>query len=129
MGSGANETFQQVGAALGIAALGAVAHASIKSDLSDTLGLPAEQAEAASDAVAAGAVRSVVEGVPAGQATAVREAAVDAFLTGFHSVVTIGSVACLIGGVAALLLIRRRDFVLDPAAPDVEVQPEHEAAY
>ncbi|WP_280234317.1 MFS transporter [Nocardia cyriacigeorgica] len=127
MGSGANETFQQVGAALGIAALGAVAHASIDTSLTDELGLTGEQAEAASDAVAAGAVQEFVSTVPPEQAAHAGEVATAAFVDAFHDVVSIGGVICLVGGLAALLLIRRSDFVLDPAAPDLEAHAEQNA--
>ncbi|MGW6726963.1 MFS transporter [Nocardia sp. NPDC055029] len=117
MGSGANETFQQVGAALGIAVLGAVAHASINTALSEQLGLSDAALETASDAVAAGAIEPFVATVPPDRADAVGAAAADAFLGAFAEVAMIGGIACVVVGAAAFVLIRRRDFVLDPTAP------------
>ncbi|MGV9820710.1 MFS transporter [Nocardia xishanensis] len=118
MGSGVNETFQQVGSALGVAVLGAVAHARIADSLS---GQPVPAA--AVDAIAAGSIdRLTAEASPA-HAAELTSAAHAAFVSGLHAVATIGGLASVIVGAAALVLIRRQDFVQDPAAPEHDDAP------
>ncbi|QII09255.1 MFS transporter (plasmid) [Rhodococcoides fascians A25f] len=115
MGAGINETFQQVGAALGVAVLGALAHRTIESELDTVYGsaLSPDQLDATVDAVASGAVASLQE---TGQDVA--GAAEIAFVSALHQVTTIAGIVTLIGAIAAFTLIRRKDFLVDPAAAD-----------
>lgn len=115
MGAGINETFQQAGAALGVAVLGALAHRTVHSELENALGgtLTTDELNTAADAVASGALAPLRA---AGQDIA--EASDAAFLTAWHQVTTIAGIVTLLGAVAAFTLIRRRDFLVDPAAAD-----------
>ncbi|PXX70664.1 EmrB/QacA subfamily drug resistance transporter [Nocardia tenerifensis] len=127
MGSGINETFQQAGSALGVAVLGAVAHAVIVAGLSSGIrDLPADSAQldAAADAVAVGALASLPERFPPDAADAVAATAEMAFVDAFDTVVTVGGLVTLVGALLAYWLIRRKDFVLDPAAPETEPSEE-----
>ncbi|MRH92356.1 DHA2 family efflux MFS transporter permease subunit [Nocardia sp. SYP-A9097] len=119
MGAGVNESFQQGGVALGVAVLGAVAHHRIdavfhtrltESGNDTAYGHLAEQ-------VAAGAGRDITTAVPDPARTAVADAAQHAFLSGFHLVAGLGGIITLLGAAIAFATIRRRDFVVDPAAP------------
>ncbi|MDQ2761452.1 MAG: MFS transporter [Actinomycetota bacterium] len=119
MGSGINETFQQSGFAFGVAVLGAVAHSHIISHFKAALaghGLsPAQLAHGAS-AVSSGAIKPVVAGVPPALRATVHNAAVDSFTSGFHVVLIAGAIVTLVGGVVAFVLIRTKDFLVDPAS-------------
>lgn len=119
MGSGINETFQQSGFAFGVAVLGAVAHSHIISHFKAALaghGLSAAQLAHGASAVSSGAIKPVVAGVPPALRATVHNAAVDSFTSGFHVVLIAGAIVTLVGGIVAFVLIRTKDFLVDPAS-------------
>jgi len=100
MAAGINNTFRQVGIATGIAGLGAIFQSSVESSIRDAAGRPVRLPPA----------EVLAQGNPR-----VLPAAHEAFLTGWtHSlneILIIGAIVAGLGAVAALALVRGRDFV------------------
>ncbi|HEY4097205.1 MAG TPA: MFS transporter [Baekduia sp.] len=107
MASGINSTFRQVGIATGIATLGAIFQSSVASKILDALN-------------ASGAARPAGARLPPAEVLAqgnpkVLGAAHDAFVTGWtgalNEILVIAAIVALAGAVAALVLVRKQDFV------------------
>jgi EmrB/QacA subfamily drug resistance transporter len=126
MASGSSATFRQVGMATGIAALGAVFLSQIRPDTAHALaGTPTGRAVLAqggarlSQAVAGGGVREVAASIPAAARHALISAYQVGFTTTFNHLMSIAMWTALVGAVAALALVRQRDFVPSySTAPD-----------
>jgi hypothetical protein len=103
MASGINSTFRQVGIATGIAGLGAVFQSSVTSKITDALG------------PGAGGARLPPAQVLAQGNPNVLGPAREAFLTGWtgalNEILVIAAIVALAGAVAALILVRKEDFV------------------
>jgi EmrB/QacA subfamily drug resistance transporter len=116
-GAAINNTFRQVGVAVGIAALGAVFQGRIESKLGDLLasGPPALQGQAGelAPAVSSGNAETAIAAAPPEAQTFLADAAREAFLSGLNVIFLIAGVAALIGGALSLALIRGRDLHLD----------------
>jgi DHA2 family integral membrane protein (MFS transporter) len=105
-GSAVNNTFRQVGGALGVAVLGALLSDTYRSGIDDHLGvLPASDRQAAGESVEA--TLSVAEKLgPTGRALV--QPAHDAFIHAMH-ITAIGSAAvALVGAVVVLLFLPRK---------------------
>jgi hypothetical protein len=121
--SGINETFQQVGIAVGIAAAGAffqnrVVHAFLGSTAAAHLG---PQSHAVATAVSTGSTGSIGS-AGSGLASQVAAAARAAFTTGFHDTMIVCCVAAFAGAVIAAISLRESD--LDDSALLTSVPPE-----
>lgn len=121
--SGINETFQQTGLALGIAAVGAffqnrVSHAFEDSEAARmALG---DKLTQTGDAVAAGGPGILPEDAP----TALHEAAGSAFISGLHSAMVLAAVLAAISGAVAFFTMRRRDLDVNALeTPGIPVDP------
>jgi hypothetical protein len=116
-GAAINNTFRQVGVAVGIAALGAVFQGRVESKLGDLLATrpPALQAQAGelAPAVSSGNAEAAVAAAPPEAQAFLADAAREAFLSGLNAIFLIAGVAALIGGALSLVLIRARDLQLD----------------
>jgi EmrB/QacA subfamily drug resistance transporter len=114
MASGINSTFRQVGIATGIAALGAVFQSSVTSKITDALG------------PGAGSVRLPPAQVLAQGDPKVLGPAREAFLTGWtgalNEILVIAAILALAGAVAALVLVRKEDFVAHAPAPSAPAE-------
>lgn len=119
MASGSSATFRQVGMATGIAGLGAVFLSQIRPDTAHALAstptgriVLAQGGARLSQAVSGGGVRQVAASLPS---AAARHALINAyqvgFTTTFNHLMSIAMWTSLIGAVAALALVRQRDFV------------------
>jgi MFS family permease len=105
MASGVNETFQQVGVVVGIAALGAFFESRITSALvADPRAVGLDPATSG-DLVAAGRIEAVGSAAPEALA-----AARAAFVSGFHQTMLVCAALAAVAAVVGLLLIRTRDF-------------------
>jgi hypothetical protein len=107
MAAGINNTFRQVGIATGIAGLGAVFQSAVTSNITDAL-------------AHSGAQRPPGARLPPAEVLAQGDPRVlgplrGAFLTGYtdtlNEILIIGAVIAFVGAVAALVLVRPRDFV------------------
>ncbi|WP_328330969.1 MFS transporter [Streptomyces sp. NBC_00455] len=129
MASGANQTFRQIGIAVGVACYGTVFSASLHTTLQQRLaGVPALRGQAGQ---IAGAVhRGVADHAVALAPSDVRGVLADAIRTGYadslNAVLLAGGLLALVGGALATVLIRSRDFAgpqppraepAEPAAP------------
>jgi EmrB/QacA subfamily drug resistance transporter len=116
-GAAINNTFRQVGVAVGIAALGAVFQGRTESRLGDLLqnGPPALQGRAGelAPAVASGNADAAVATAPPEAQAFLAHAARDAFVSGLNEIFLIAGVTALVGAALSLLLIRARDLQLD----------------
>jgi EmrB/QacA subfamily drug resistance transporter len=115
-GAAINNTFRQVGVAVGVAALGAVFQGRVESKLADELaGGPAAlhgQAAALAPAVSSGNADAAIAAAPPEAQSFLAEAARQAFVSGLNELFVIAGVTALIGGVLSLVLIRARDLQL-----------------
>jgi EmrB/QacA subfamily drug resistance transporter len=116
--SGINSTFRQVGTAVGIAALGALLQSKVSDKLDAALAnapLPPRALSHISEAVSSGGGEAAARGLPAPVRGLVEDAARRAYIDGFNEILVVAAVLAFVGGVLALLLVRRRDFVTFPA--------------
>jgi EmrB/QacA subfamily drug resistance transporter len=121
MASGISNTFRIGGLATGVAALGAVFQHRVSASLEASLGkLPADltKAVASSGTHAAAALERGHPGIV--QATR------GAFATGLNGILLIGAGVVLVGALAALALVRARDFHRPPV-PDAPAAPVAES--
>src|SRR5512133_1823433 len=136
MAAGINDTFRQVGVAVGVAVWGAVFVAQGAAKVSDlTAGTqtasgdhPRQLVEAASS----GSLHQALAAVPPQARQGVEHAAREGFLAGFNDVLILGAVVCFAGAVLALWLVRERDIEREPVEPESqresEVMPQAAAA-
>ncbi|MEU4808639.1 MFS transporter [Nocardia fluminea] len=125
MASGINETMQQAGMAIGVAALGSLFHSRVETAFHQTevAGLMGARADEAADAIAVGAGQQVIEAVPAPLRSAVADAVRSSFITGLHEVLLGAAVVAALAGIVALLSIRRQDLDVNAlAAPGLPVE-------
>jgi EmrB/QacA subfamily drug resistance transporter len=129
-GAAINNTFRQVGVAVGIAALGAVFQGRIESKLGDLLatGPPALQGQAGelAPAVSSGNAEAAIAAAPPEAQAFLADAAREAFLSGLNEIFLIGGVTALIGAALSLALIRARDLHLDSGEESAS-RPERNA--
>jgi EmrB/QacA subfamily drug resistance transporter len=112
MAAGINDTFRQVGIAVGVASWGAIFLARGADKISSlTAGTPAatgnhprQLLEAASD----GRLSSALGALPHGARALVASATRDGFLSGLNLILVIGAVVAFAGGVLALWLVREQ---------------------
>jgi predicted MFS family arabinose efflux permease len=129
MAAGINDTFRQVGVAVGVAIWGAVFVAQGAAKVSDlTAGTstatgdhPRQLVEAASS----GSLHQALASVPQQAQPAIEHAAREGFLAGVNDVLTLGGMVCLAGAALALWLVRERDIEREPleSAPAVTPVP------
>jgi EmrB/QacA subfamily drug resistance transporter len=116
MASGISNTFRIAGFATGVALLGTVFQRQLASSFAAQLGNPARQL---AKALASGATHATTS-FPAAQ-HGLTTASHHAFVSGINEILAIGSILALLGALAALALVRARDFHRAAAAPG---QPE-----
>jgi EmrB/QacA subfamily drug resistance transporter len=132
MAAGINDTFRQVGVAVGIAVWGAI-FVSTGSDKVESLlaGTPAEAGDRPRELVEAassGNLDAALGSVPASAQDTVASAAGEGFLAGFNEVLTLGGLLSLAGAVLALWLVREREIEREPISNEPEPVAEPAAA-
>jgi hypothetical protein len=127
MAAGINDTFRQVGIAVGIAAWGAIflgAGAS-KTESVAAGAVDGEQARELVEATSSGALPQAVAGLPEGAQAVARNAAEQGFLHGLNEILLLGALLSFAGAVFALWLVREgdieRETLIDTA---FEAEPE-----
>jgi EmrB/QacA subfamily drug resistance transporter len=112
-GAAINNTFRQVGIAVGIAAFGAIFQERIETKLGDLLasGPPDLQGQAGelAPALSSGNAEAAIAAAPQEAQAFLAEAAREAFVSGLNLIFVIAGVAALIGAAFSLALIRARD--------------------
>ncbi|GAA3965942.1 MFS transporter [Gordonia caeni] len=117
MASGINNTFRQVGIAVGIAVYGTLFSSIITADLKEQLaGSPGDGVDpsAISGAVSGGQEAKLLDHVPAAYRGELSDAIGVAFSDAMNHLFVISGGVAIVGGVAAFFLIRSKDFVQTP---------------
>ena len=113
MAAGINDTFRQVGIAVGIAAWGAIFLSRGASEVEQlAAGTPAatgERPRQLIEAASSGNLDSAVASVPPGARETVSDAAGAGFISGLNEIVMLGGVMSLAAAIVALWLVRERD--------------------
>jgi EmrB/QacA subfamily drug resistance transporter len=128
MAAGINDTFRQVGIAVGTAVWGAIFVARGADKLTElaagppaaTGDRPRELVEAASS----GNLDQALAAIPPQSRQLVANAAGEGFLAGLNDVLTLGSLLCFAGAVLALWLVREHQIERQPMEPESEPEPE-----
>jgi EmrB/QacA subfamily drug resistance transporter len=130
MAAGINDTFRQVGIAVGIAAWGAIflgVGASKAQEVAPALGH--DQARGLVEATSSGALPQALSSLPPGARELTRNAAEQGFIHGLNTIVLVGALLSLAGAVLALWLVRESDIERETlVGTDFEVEPEPEPA-
>ena len=117
MASGINDTFRQVGVAVGIAAWGAIFLARGADKVAElAAGTPAASGERPRqlvEAVSSGNLDAALASVPAGARDTVETAAREGFLAGMNEILLMGGGLSLVGALVALWLVREREIERD----------------
>jgi len=126
--TGINNTFRQIGIAVGIAVLGALLQSQVETKLDDTLATgPAALRPLAGDlaeAVSSGDSEAVLARAPDGTGGFLATAAREAFVSGVNKILLVAAVVALAGAALSFLLVRSRDF----RDHELEHTPEAEPA-
>jgi EmrB/QacA subfamily drug resistance transporter len=127
MAAGINDTFRQVGIAVGIAAWGAIFLGVGASKTQEVAGgaVSGGQARGLVEAASSGGLNQALNGVPDGAQAVVRNAAEQGFLHGMNEILMLGAALAFVGSVLALWLVRERDIERETVVGDaLEAQPE-----
>src|SRR6478736_3305826 len=118
MAAGINDTFRQVGVAVGVAVWGAIFIGRGADKFRElTAGTPLASGDHPRqfvEAASSGSLHQAVASVPPGSRGQAVHAAREGFLAGFNDVLTLGGLLCLAGAVLALWLVREREIEREP---------------
>ena len=124
MASGINDTFRQVGIAIGIAAWGAIflgrGASTVETVAAGTPAADGSRPRELVEAVSSGHLNDAVAAAPPGARSQVADAAHQGFLAGFNDIVLLGGIFAIAASILALWLIREED--IEREAP-IEVEP------
>jgi EmrB/QacA subfamily drug resistance transporter len=130
MASGINDTFRQVGVAVGIAAWGAVflgrGAGEVEQLAAGTPATDGERPRQLVEAASAGNLDQAVAAMPPQARETVAAAARDGFLSGLNEVLVLGAGLAFVGALLALWLVREREIEREPV--EAEAVPEPAAA-
>jgi EmrB/QacA subfamily drug resistance transporter len=128
MAAGINDTFRQVGVAVGIAVWGAIFVGRGADKVGELVaGTPAaggDRPRELVEAASSGNLDQAVATVPPGSRETVSHAAGQGFLTGLNDVLTLGALLCFAGAALALWLVREREIEREPIEAEGEPQAE-----
>jgi len=127
MATGINDTFRQVGIAVGIAAWGAVFLARGESKVQElAAGTPAatgDRPRQLVEATSTGNLDQALAGVPGPARETVADAAREGFLSGFNEILLLGGGLSFLGALLALWLVRQSDIVRSDAETEALLEP------
>jgi predicted MFS family arabinose efflux permease len=127
MASGINDTFRQVGVAVGIAVWGALfvgrGADKVEAVVAGTPAGSGERPRQLVEAVSSGNLDQALASVPPGSRAAVGDAAREGFLAGFNEIMLIGGGVAILGAIAAALLVRESEIEGEPVEQPV-LEPE-----
>jgi EmrB/QacA subfamily drug resistance transporter len=111
MAAGINDTFRQVGVAVGTAAWGAIFLAVGASKTESLAGgaVDHDQARGLVEAASSGALPQALHALPAGVRDTARHATEEGFLHGLNEILMLGGILCLAGTGLALWLVREKE--------------------
>jgi EmrB/QacA subfamily drug resistance transporter len=126
MAAGINDTFRQVGVAVGIAVWGAIFVGRGADKVAElTAGTPAatgDRPRQLVEAASSGSLHQALASVPPGARQGLSNAAREGFLAGLNDVLVLGGLLSFAGAVLALWLVREREIDREPI--DSEREPE-----
>jgi Na+/melibiose symporter-like transporter len=127
MAAGINDTFRQVGIAVGIAAWGAIFLGAGAAKTQSVAGgsLDHDQARGLVEATSSGALPQAVSALPAGAQDAARNAAEQGFIHGLNEILVLGALLSFAGAALALWLVRESDIERETLVDTAfEAEPE-----
>ncbi|HEX8753774.1 MAG TPA: MFS transporter [Solirubrobacterales bacterium] len=126
MAAGINDTFRQVGIAVGIAAWGAIflGAGAAKTQQVAAGAVDHTQARQLVEATSGGALHQAVAAVPPGARSVVRNAAEQGFLHGLNEILLLGALLSFAGAALALWLVREGEIEREGSAEGLEPAPE-----
>src|SRR5215211_1838901 len=118
MAAGINDTFRQVGIAVGIAAWGAIFLGTGASRTEEVAGGAVNGSEARGlvEAASSGGLDQAVAGAPHAAQATLENAAQQGFLHGMNEILILGAILAFAGSVLALFLVREREIEGEPVA-------------
>jgi EmrB/QacA subfamily drug resistance transporter len=127
MAAGINDTFRQVGIAVGIAAWGAiflgVGASEVESASNGAIG--SDQAHQLVEASSSGALPQALASFPAGSRNVAQSATEQGFIHGLNEILLLGAILCFVGSVLSLWLVRENEIERETlVGTDFEVEPE-----
>lgn len=127
MAAGINDTFRQVGIAVGIAAWGAiflgVGASKVESASNGAIG--SDQAHQLIEASSSGALPQALSGVPSGTREVARNATEQGFVNGLNEILLLGAILCFVGAALSLWLVREGEIERETLiGTDFETEPE-----
>ena len=131
MAAGINDTFRQVGIAVGIAAWGAIflGAGADKTEQAANGALSNDQARGLVEAASSGHLGEAVSALPAGAQNLAANAAQQGFLHGLNEILVLGAILSFAGAVFALWLVREGDIERESREETAfEIEPEVEPA-
>ena len=130
MAAGINDTFRQVGVAVGVAVWGAIFIGRGADKFREVAaGTPlagGDHPRQLVEAASSGSLPQAVQAVPPGSRGVAADAAGQGFLAGFNDVLTLGALICFAGALLAVWLVREHDIEREPvttAAPQPSGEP------
>ena len=124
MAAGINDTFRQVGIAVGVAVWGAIfvgrGAAKVSALVAGTPDASGARPRELVEAASSGTLHQALATVPPGAQHAVSSAAHQGFLAGFNEVLVLGGLVCFAGAVLALWLVREREIERQPIVSEGE---------
>jgi EmrB/QacA subfamily drug resistance transporter len=131
MAAGINDTFRQVGIAIGIAAWGAIflgrGADKVEQLAAGTPAATGDRPRELVEAVSSGNLDAAVASVPAGQRGTVTAAANEGFISGINEILMLGGLLAIAGALVAAWLVRESD--IEREAPIEAEAREPEAAF
>ena len=127
MAAGINDTFRQVGVAVGIAAWGAIFLGAGASKTQELAGgsVDGSQARHLVEATSSGTLNQAVQGMPTQAQDTVRSAAEQGFLHGLNEILLLGAILSAVGSILALWLVREREIERETVTDErIELVPE-----
>jgi EmrB/QacA subfamily drug resistance transporter len=127
MASGINDTFRQVGIAVGIAVWGAVfvgrGADKVEALTAGTTAISPARARELMEAASSGNLDQALGAASPQARETLSDAAREGFLTGLNDVLTLGALIAFIGAALALWLVRERDIEREPLETDPVSEP------
>jgi len=132
MASGINDTFRQVGVAVGIAAWGAIflgrGASRVEELAANSPAATGERPRQLVEAVSSGNLEAALRTVPEQARGTVETAAREGFLAGLNDILLVAGILAFVGAALALVLIREGEIERDAFEPEVVLEAEPAAA-
>jgi MFS family permease len=125
MAAGINDTFRQVGVAVGVAIWGALFVAQGADKVRELApSVSGDQPRHLVEAASSGSLHQALATVPQQSQPAISHAAREGFLAGFNDVLTLGALLCFAGAALAFWLVRESEIEREPVEPKGEPTSE-----